>query len=254
MTPACLDVAKTFYEQTILNVVPVSSPSIAEMTKVFENTYRAVNIALVNEIMLLCDRMGLDVWEVVDAAGTKPFGIQTFYPGPGVGGHCIPIDPFYLTWRARQFDFHTRFIELAGEVNIQATYHVIDAISRALNKAGKCINGAKILVLGVAYKKDISDVRESPALKVIDLLKKEHADLLFHDPFVAELKAVEPYDWAMDGVELTAKGLQEADCVVIATDHSSFDYEWIVANSKLVVDTRNATKNVKNNREKIVKI
>jgi UDP-N-acetyl-D-glucosamine dehydrogenase len=254
VTPACLDVAKTFYEQTILNVVPVSSPSIAEMTKVFENTYRAVNIALVNEIMLLCDRMGLDVWEVVDAAGTKPFGIQTFYPGPGVGGHCIPIDPFYLTWRARQFDFHTRFIELAGEVNIQATYHVIDAISRALNKAGKCINGAKILVLGVAYKKDISDVRESPALKVIDLLKKEHADLLFHDPFVAELKAVEPYDWAMDGVELTAKGLQEADCVVIATDHSSFDYEWIVANSKLVVDTRNATKNVKNNREKIVKI
>lgn len=254
VTPVCLDVAKTFYEQTILNVVPVSSPSIAEMTKVFENTYRAVNIALVNEIMLLCDRMELDVWEVIDAAGTKPFGIQTFYPGPGVGGHCIPIDPFYLTWRARQFDYHTRFIELAGEVNIQATYHVIDVMSRALNKAGKCINGSKVLVLGVAYKKDISDVRESPALKVIDLLKKEHADLLFHDPFVAELKAVEPYDWAMDGVELTAKGLQEADCVVIATDHSSFDYEWIVANSKLVVDTRNATKNVKNNREKIVKI
>ncbi|HBI27282.1 MAG TPA: UDP-N-acetyl-D-glucosamine dehydrogenase, partial [Peptococcaceae bacterium] len=136
VTPACLDVAKTFYEQTILNVVPVSSPSIAEMTKVFENTYRAVNIALINEIMLLCDRMGLDVWEVVDAAGTKPFGIQTFYPGPGVGGHCIPIDPFYLTWRARQFDFHTRFIELAGEGNIQATYDVIDVISRALNKAG----------------------------------------------------------------------------------------------------------------------
>jgi UDP-N-acetyl-D-glucosamine dehydrogenase len=254
VTPACLDVAKTFYEQTILNVVPVSSPSIAEMTKVFENTYRAVNIALVNEIMLLCDRMGLDVWEVVDAAGTKPFGIQTFYPGPGVGGHCIPIDPFYLTWRARQFDFHTRFIELAGEVNIQATYHVIDAISRALNKAGKCINGAKILVLGVAYKKDISDVRESPALKVIDLLKKEHADLSFHDPYVSELKAVEPYDWAMDGVELTVERLQEADCVVITTEHSSFDYEWVVENAKLVVDTRNATKNVKNNREKIVKI
>lgn len=254
VTPACLDVAKTFYEQTILNVVPVSSPSVAEMTKVFENTYRSINIALVNEIMLLCDRMGLDVWEVVDAAGTKPFGIQTFYPGPGVGGHCIPIDPFYLTWRARQFDFHTRFIELAGEVNIQATYHVIDVVSRALNKAGKCLNGAKIFVLGVAYKKDISDVRESPALKIIDLLKKEHAVVFYHDPYVQVIKAVEPYEWAMDNVELTAEKLQEADCVLIATDHSCLDYEWIVENAKLVVDTRNATKDVKNYREKIVKI
>ena len=254
VTPACLDVAKTFYEQTILNVVPVSSPSVAEMTKVFENTYRSINIALVNEIMLLCDRMGLDVWEVVDAAGTKPFGIQTFYPGPGVGGHCIPIDPFYLTWRARQFDFHTRFIELAGEINVQASYHVIDIVSRALNKTAKCMNGAKILVLGVAYKKDISDVRESPALKVIDLLKKEHADVSYHDPYVPALKAEEPYDWAMDGVELTAERLQEADCVLIATDHSGLDYDWVVENSKIVVDTRNVTKNVKEYRDRIVKI
>jgi len=224
------------------------------MTKVFENTYRAINIALVNEIMLLCDRMGLDVWEVIDAAATKPFGIQTFYPGPGVGGHCIPIDPFYLTWRARQFDFHTRFIELAGEINIQATYHVIDVVSRALNKVGKCLNGSKILVLGAAYKKDISDVRESPALKVIDLLSKEFAEVSYHDPYVPVIHAVEPYDWAMESVELTAEELQKYDCVVIVTDHSCLDYEWIVENAKLVVDTRNATKNVKNNREKIVKI
>jgi len=254
VTPTCLDVAVTFYEQTIINVVPVSSPAVAEMTKVFENTYRAINIALVNEIMLLCDRMGIDVWEVVDAAATKPFGIQTFYPGPGVGGHCIPIDPFYLTWRARQFDFHTRFIELAGEVNIQATYHVIDVVSRALNKVGKCLNGANILVLGAAYKKDISDVRESPALKVIDLLKKEFAEVSYHDPYVPVINAVEPYDWAMESVELTAEELQKYDCVVIVTDHSCLDYEWIVENAKLIVDTRNATKNVKNNREKIVKI
>jgi len=254
VTPTCLDVAVTFYEQTIINVVPVSSPAVAEMTKVFENTYRAINIALVNEIMLLCDRMGLDVWEVIDAAATKPFGIHTFYPGPGVGGHCIPIDPFYLTWRARQFDFHTRFIELAGEINIQATYHVIDVVSRALNKVGKCLNGSKILVLGAAYKKDISDVRESPALKVIDLLKKEFAEVSYHDPYVPVIHAVEPYDWAMESVELTAEELQKYDCVVIVTDHSCLDYEWIVENAKLVVDTRNATKNVKNNREKIVKI
>lgn len=254
VTPACLDVAKTFYEQTIINVVPVSSPSVAEMTKVFENTYRSINIALVNETMLLCDRMGLDVWEVVDAAGTKPFGIQTFYPGPGVGGHCIPIDPFYLTWRARQFDFHTRFIELAGEINIQASYHVVDVVSRALNKVGKCLNGSKILVLGVAYKKDISDVRESPALKIIELLRKDYADVSYHDPHVPHLKAHHPYNWEMDGVSLTAERLQEADCVLIITDHSSFDYDWILENTKLVVDTRNATKNVTKNCEKIVKI
>jgi len=254
VTPVCLDVARTFYEQTIINVVPVSSPSVAEMTKVFENTYRSINIALVNELMLLCDRMGLDVWEVVDAAGTKPFGIQSFYPGPGVGGHCIPIDPFYLTWRARQFDFHTRFIELAGEINVQASYHVVDIVSRALNRAGKCLNGARIFVLGVAYKKDISDVRESPALKVIDLLKKEHADVSYHDPYVPALRAEKPYDWGMDGVELTAGRVQDADCVLIATDHSAVDYDWIVENAKLVVDTRNAAKDVKNHREKIVKI
>jgi len=254
VTPACLDVACVFYEQTIINIVPVSSPSVAEMTKVFENTYRAVNIALVNELMLLCDRMGVDVWEVVEAAGTKPFGIQTFYPGPGVGGHCIPIDPFYLTWKARQYDFHTRFVELAGEINIQASYHVVDVLYRALNEAGKCINGSKILILGVAYKKDISDIRESPALKIIELLREQKAVLSYHDPYIPYLKPHEPYTWEMEGVPLTATHLQEADCVLIMTDHSCLDYQWIVEQAKLVVDTRNATKDVQNFREKIVKI
>lgn len=254
VTPACLDVACVFYEQTIINIVPVSSPSVAEMTKVFENTYRAVNIALVNELMLLCDRMGVDVWEVVEAAGTKPFGIQTFYPGPGVGGHCIPIDPFYLTWKARQYDFHTRFVELAGEINIQASYHVIDVVYRALNEAGKCINGSKILVLGVAYKKDISDIRESPALKIIEILRGQKAVLSYHDPYIPYLKPHEPYTWEMKGVPLTAARLQEADCVLIMTDHSCLDYQWIVEQAKLVVDTRNATKEVQGLREKIVKI
>jgi len=254
VTPACLDVACTFYEQTILKVVPVSSPAVAEMTKVFENTYRAVNIALVNELMLLCDRMGIDVWEVVDAAGTKPFGIQTFYPGPGVGGHCIPIDPFYLTWKARQYDFHTRFIELAGEVNIEASYHVVNKVARALNGSGKCLKGAKIFVIGVTYKKDISDIRESPALKVMELLRREGAEISYHDPYVPYLKPHAPYKWELAGSPLTAEQFQEADCVLILTDHSCLDYQWIVDEARLVVDARNATRHVTGNRHKIVKI
>lgn len=254
VTPACLDVACTFYEQTILKVIPVSSPAVAEMTKVFENTYRAVNIALVNELMLLCDRMGIDVWEVVDAAGTKPFGIQTFYPGPGVGGHCIPIDPFYLTWKARQYDFHTRFIELAGEINIEASYHVVNKVVRALNGSGKCLKGAKIFVIGVTYKKDISDIRESPALKVIELLRREGAEISYHDPYVPYLKPHAPYKWELSGSLLTAEKLQEADCVLILTDHSCLDYQEIVDEARLVVDARNATKHVTGNRHKIVKI
>jgi len=254
VTPACLDVACTFYEQTILKVIPVSSPAVAEMTKVFENTYRAVNIALVNELMLLCDRMGIDVWEVVDAAGTKPFGIQTFYPGPGVGGHCIPIDPFYLTWKARQYDFHTRFIELAGEINIEASYHVVNKVARALNRSGKCLKGAKIFVIGVTYKKDISDIRESPALKVIELLRWEGAEISYHDPYVPYLKPHAPYKWELSGSPLTAVQLQEADCVLILTDHSCLNYQEIVDEARLVVDARNATKHVTGNRHKIVKI
>lgn len=255
ITPQCLEIAKTFYEQTILHVVPVSSTAVAEMTKVFENTYRAVNIALVNELMLLCDRMGIDVWEVVDAAATKPFGIQTFYPGPGVGGHCIPIDPFYLTWKAREYDFHTRFIELAGEINIQASYHVISKVSRALNSCQKALKGANIFVLGVAYKKDIDDYRESPALKVIDLLMREGAVVTYHDPFVPEITPHMPYSWGMKSIELTPSVLRKADCVVILTDHSDIDYDAVIHEASTVVDTRYATRGVREElKQKVVKI
>lgn len=255
ITPVCLDVAKVFYEQTILNVVPVSSTAVAELTKVFENTYRAVNIALVNEMMLLCDRMGIDVWEVVEAAGTKPFGIQTFYPGPGVGGHCIPIDPFYLTWKAREYDFHTRFIELAGEINIQASYHVIEKVNKVLNEAKKSLHGAKILVLGVAYKGNIDDYRESPALKIIDLLLKEKAEVHYYDSFVPEIKPHAPYTYSMNSVNLTESVIQDADCVVVITNHSNVDYNYIAQHAKVIVDTRNACKNISvEYRNKIVKI
>lgn len=254
VTQACLDISIVFYEQTIINVIPVSSPAVAEMTKVFENTYRAVNIALVNELMLLCDRMGIDVWQVIDAAGTKPFGIQTFYPGPGVGGHCIPIDPFYLTWKARQYDFHTRFIELAGEVNIEATYHVVRKLTCVLNNAGKCLKGAKIFILGVTYKKNIKDIRESPALKVIDILLKYGVNISYHDPYVPHLMPHEPYRWTFENTSLDAGLLEEADCVLILTDHTNIDYEWLVERAKLVVDARNASRDVQNNRDKIVRI
>ncbi len=177
VTPCCLEIAYTLYAQTIVRVVPVSSPAAAELTKVFENTYRAINIALVNEMMMLCDRMGLDVWEIVEAASTKPFGIHTFYPGPGVGGHCIPIDPFYLTWKAREYDFHTRFIELAGEINVEVSHYVVNKVFRALNAHKKAMKDADILILGVAYKKDINDVRESPALIIIERLRQEGAKI-----------------------------------------------------------------------------
>ncbi|KJR45693.1 UDP-glucose dehydrogenase [Desulfosporosinus sp. I2] len=254
MTPICLEIAYALYIQTISNVVPVSSPAAAELTKVFENTYRAVNIAMVNELMMLCDRMGIDIWEVVEAAGTKPFGIQTFYPGPGVGGHCIPIDPFYLTWKAREYDFHTRFIELAGEVNVEVSYYVINKVVRALNDVNKSLKDAEIFVLGVAYKKDIDDMRESPALKIIELLRKQGAKITYHDPYIP---VIEPHGGStlqMESVPLTDDVLVNADCVLILTDHSTVDYEHIVDKARLVVDTRNATKGVLENREKIVKI
>lgn len=254
MTPVCLEVAYTFYAQTIVNVVPVSSPAAAELTKVFENTYRAVNIALVNELMMLCDRMGIDIWEVVEAAGTKPFGIQTFWPGPGVGGHCIPIDPFYLTWKAREYDFHTRFIELAGEINVEVSYYVINKVISALNQENKSLKDAKVFVLGVAYKKDIDDVRESPALKIMELLRSKGANISYHDPFIP---VIEPHGGStihLESVELNDQALQDADCVLILTDHSAIDYQRVVDQAKLVVDTRNASKVVENNREKIVKI
>lgn len=254
MTPTCLEIAYALYTQTITNVVPVSSPAAAELTKVFENTYRAVNIAMVNELMMLCDRMGIDIWEVVEAAGTKPFGIHTFYPGPGVGGHCIPIDPFYLTWKAREYDFHTRFIELAGEINVEVSYYVINKVVRALNSVNKSLKDADIFVLGVAYKKDIDDMRESPALKIIELLRKQGANITYHDPYIP---VIEPHGGStihLESVPLTDGVLADADAVLILTDHTAVDYERVVEKAKLVVDTRNATKNVLTNREKIAKI
>lgn len=249
VTPACLDIAKCFYSQTILNVVPVSSPSVAEMTKVFENTYRAVNIALVNELMMLCNKMSINVWEVVEAAGTKPFGIQTFYPGPGVGGHCIPVDPFYLGWKARQYDFPTRFIELAGEINIQASYYVVNKVIKALNCKGKAMKDSRILVLGVAYKKDVSDFRESPALTIMRELHDYGARVVFFDPYIESLHGY-PYE----RVGLDTGELSSSDCVLILADHSNVDYEKVVCFSELVIDARNATKKIKTGRNKVVLI
>lgn len=249
VTPACLDIARYFYSQTIVNVVPVSSPAVAEMTKVFENTYRAVNIALVNELMMMCDKMNINVWEVVDAAGTKPFGIQTFYPGPGVGGHCIPVDPFYLGWKARQYDFPTRFIELAGEINIQTSYYVVNKVIKALNSMGKAMKEARILVLGVAYKKDVSDYRESPALTIMRELQDYGARVVFFDPYIESL-----YGYPYERVGLDQAELSSCDCVLILADHTNVDYEKVVSCSNLVIDTRNATKRIKAGQNKVVLI
>lgn len=254
ITPRCLDVAATFYGQTIEHVVPVASTKVAELTKVFENTYRAVNIALVNELALLCDRMGISVWEVVDAASTKPFGIQTFLPGPGVGGHCIPIDPFYLTWKAREYDFHTRFIELAGEINAQMPHFVLEKVRRTLNVFRKSIGGSRILVLGVAYKKDLDDLRESPALRVMELLLDQGADLRYHDPYIPVARHSGRHPYQLESVPLTADAVKSADCVVILTDHSEVDYDFVVRHAVTVVDTRNATRRVSEGAEKVVKL
>lgn len=254
VTRLCLEVAQFFYAQTILKVVSVSSPTVAEMTKVFENTYRAVNIALVNELMLLCNKMDISIWEVVDAAATKPFGIQTFYPGPGVGGHCIPIDPFYLSWKARQFDCSTRFIELAGELNIQVNDYVVDKVVKALNDFRKPVRGSKIFVLGIAYKKDINDYRESPALKIMKKLKDEGAELVYYDPYIKSMHGLAHVGFEADWVELTKEELKLSDCVLIITDHSNIDYEMVVKEASLVVDTRNATKDVVSGRDKIILI
>ncbi len=226
---------------TIFNrTVPVSSPAAAEMTKLLENIYRCVNIALVNELKQLCQRMDIDLFEVIDAAKTKPFGFQAFYPGPGLGGHCIPIDPFYLSWKAKQFDFRTRFIELAGEVNEAMPYYVIDQTIEALNQRRKALNGSRILVLGLAYKRDIDDLRESPSLPIIEMLRARGAEVRYNDPFFAHVGRGRHYDLNLDCTPLTDLG--QYDCVLIATDHSEYDYARICAESQLVIDTRNATK------------
>jgi UDP-N-acetyl-D-glucosamine dehydrogenase len=245
--------AAGLYTQIVSRVIPVSSTRAAEMVKLLENIFRCVNIALVNELKQLCLRMGLDIWEIIDSAATKPFGFMPFYPGPGLGGHCIPVDPYYLAWKAREYDFATRFIELAGEVNMAMPYHVVDAVAAALNEQKKSIKGSKVLLLGVAYKKDVDDLRESPSLKLLELLTQSGAVMDYNDPFFAGLHKMRHYDFsAMRSVELTPERLASYDCVLIATDHSAYDYDAIVRHARLVVDTRNATRRVQQHRDKIV--
>jgi UDP-N-acetyl-D-glucosamine dehydrogenase len=246
-TKKCLELAEALYGVIVEKTVAVSSTKTAEAAKLLENIYRAVNIALVNELKLLFDRMGIDVWEVIEAAKTKPFGFQAFYPGPGLGGHCIPIDPFYLSWKAHEYDFHTKFIELAGDINTSMPYYVVDKITEALNKKGKAINFSRVLVLGLAYKKDVDDIRESPSLKLIELLTGKGAHVDYNDPYIPKTRKMRMYDLKKSSVPLTAKTLGNYDCVLIATDHSCYDYKFIVKNSLLVVDTRNATKGIKSN-------
>ena len=243
------ELAAVLYEGIFTRSVRVSSTRVAEMTKLLENIYRCVNIALVNELKLLSLRMGVDIWEVIDAASTKPFGFHAFYPGPGLGGHCIPIDPFYLSWKAKEYDFNTRFIELAGEVNEAMPEHAVQAVSRALNTHKKAMNGSKIMMLGMAYKKDIDDLRESPSLTVIELLRAEGAEVVYNDPYFPTVGRGRHYNLNMTCTPL--ENLEQYDCVMILTDHSDYDYERIVRESKLVVDTRNATKGIKS--EKIVR-
>jgi len=246
--PESLEVAATFYSQTIAHVVPVSSAKAAEMVKVFENTFRAVNIALVNELMLLCDRIGLNVWEVLDAAFTKPFGILPFYPGPGVGGHCIPIDPHYLEWKAKEVNFNTHFIALAGEINRKMPEFVLEKAVRVLNQKGIVPSRSKVLLLGMAYKKDLGDYRESPAIEVFKLLQKMGAEVKYHDPFVPEIVITEPHV----SVPLTETALSSADLVIITTDHSQIDYRFVLQYARHVLDTRNATRNIEAYREKLI--
>src|SRR5579862_5420257 len=242
VNPTASELAGALYGSIFRRTVPVSSPATAEMTKLLENIYRCVNIALVNELKLLCLRMGIDIWEVIDAASTKPFGFHPFYPGPGLGGHCIPVDPFYLSWKAKEWDFRTRFIELAGEINTNMPYHVLASIGGALNGHKKSLNGSRILILGVAYKKDIDDLRESPSLTIIELLQKEGAKVSYHDPYFPFIGKGRKYDLQMKRSELDKLG--DYDCVVIVTDHSDYDYRKIVGEAQLVVDTRNATKGI----------
>ncbi|HEV8336809.1 MAG TPA: nucleotide sugar dehydrogenase [Candidatus Polarisedimenticolia bacterium] len=251
VTPACGAMAASLYRKAVDTVIEVSSTQSAEMIKLLENTFRSVNIGLVNEIALMCDRLGLDVWEVIDAAATKPFGFMPFYPGPGLGGHCIPIDPHYLSWKLKTLNYYAKFIELASEINGNMPHYVVSKIADALNAHRKSVNGSRILVLGVAYKKDIGDVRESPALDVIKLLQDRGAEVLMNDPYAGEIHLDHG---VLQSVPLGDEVLAAADCTVIVTNHSSYDYARIVEKSRLVVDTRNATRDIREGREKIRKI
>ncbi|MDR0965681.1 MAG: nucleotide sugar dehydrogenase [Myxococcales bacterium] len=242
LSPDCLELACALYATVVPRVVPLSSTRAAEMAKLLENIFRAVNIALVNELKMLCDRMGLDVWEIIDAAATKGFGFMAFQPGPGLGGHCIPIDPFYLTWKAREFELQTRFIELAGEINTQMPRYVVHRTQEALNARERALRGARVLVLGVAYKKDVDDLRESPALRVIELLMEGGAEVRYHDPHIAQLGQTREHSFDLSSVPLDEAAFEWADVVMILTDHSDVDYGAVVRGAKLIVDTRNATR------------
>ena len=247
------ELVTALYDQVIVQTVPVSSSQTAEATKLLENIFRSVNIALVNEMKIIFDKMGIDVWEVINAAKTKPFGFMPFYPGPGLGGHCIPIDPFYLTWKAREYGMNTRFIELAGEVNTNMPFWVIRKVMDALNDHSKSLKGSKVLVLGAAYKKDIDDPRESPSFKLMEILLDGGAEVDYNDPLIPELPSMRMYDIQRKSVELTEENLGKYDCVLISTDHSVYDWEFIAEHANLIVDTRNAMSNVTGHREKIVK-
>ena len=251
-TSQCTELACALYASAITKVVPVKGTREAELTKLLENIFRCVNIALVNEMKLLCERMNIDLWEVIDAAKTKPFGFMPFYPGPGLGGHCIPIDPFYLTWKAREFEFNTRFIELAGEISWQMPHHVVERTMQALNDQGKALKGARVLILGLAYKKNIDDLRESPSIRLIELFREKGAAVSYHDPYCPKMKEMRhqpKYMLEMESVPL--ESAKEMDVVVIATDHDCIDYQQLVRDARLVIDTRNATRNVSFGKDKV---
>ena len=242
VTENCLEVAQAMYDQVIVKTVPVSSARVAEATKIVENVYRSINIALVNELKMVFHKMGIDVWEVINAAATKPFGYHPFYPGPGLGGHCIPIDPFYLTWKAREYEVNTKFIELAGEINTYQPYYVVTRAMEVLNEQGKALKGAKILILGAAYKKNVDDMRESPSLKLIEILRSKGAEVDYNDPYIPKLPPTRKYQYDMESVELTKENLSKYDLILLSTDHDDYDYEFIHKHAKLILDTRNAFK------------
>ncbi|MCW5875367.1 MAG: nucleotide sugar dehydrogenase [Anaerolineales bacterium] len=251
ITPACSEVAAAWYSAALETVIPVSSAEVAEMAKLLENTFRMVNIGLVNELALMCNRLGVDVWEVIDAAASKPFGFMKFTPGPGLGGHCIPIDPLYLSWKMKSLNYTARFIELASEVNTNMPRHVVTLTLEALNEQGKPLNGSKVLVLGAAYKPDIDDMRESPALDVIALLREKKADVSYHDPYVPR---IEHEDWGLDSVADYLKAAKAADAVIIITNHTAYDYPAVLKQSKLIVDTRNALGSATKDDPKVVRL
>ena len=250
VTSSCLEIATALYD-AITRSVPVSSTQAAELTKLLENTFRSVNIALVNELKILAHKMGIDLFEVIDAAATKPFGYTPFYPGPGLGGHCIPIDPFYLAWKAKEYDFSTRFIQLAGEINVSMPYYVIEKTVEALNNQKKSLNGSRIMVLGIAYKKDIDDDRESPGYAIMKMLLEKGAVVTYNDPWIPKLQPTRKYDFQMSSTPITPEVLAEMDAMIIVTDHSDYDFAEIAKHSNLIIDTRNATKGIKGEVDKI---